>query len=1510
MSPSGGAWSEPLNWSSPLVAGPTTALTFAPTGTQSYTATDDLAGPFVLNQIVLAGTSGGSVTIGAGSLSSFRFAGSSASIQSSLPGAGYVVGEVELASDLAVTGSVGAGTVGILGAIRGAGKLTVDSLSSNAVVIGGANRYTGGTELRSGRLDLGHQDALGQGMLTANGGVITSSLDVTPSGNAPHFPFIPNAVVSTGAGLGIGGNHGFTLTGAISGTSGVNLSPSNVLDATWTLTGANSFSGPIVVGGSATPGVTSTLYIASPAALGNASSISINGAGARLLLGTAGSAPAVVSKPLSVGPAGAQLGAFTGGTVARVNYAGSITGSGTLSSSGNGVLTLSGSNAFGGPLVLMSGVTSVQSNANLGAPSSTISLAGGALLLDSPFTASSRNINVSTSGSTIYALGTSTLSGVISNALTSGLSVGGAGTLILNGANTFNDHLTVNGGTLMATGISGRFVNTAAGNAGSITVNDGATVVFDNVAINAARIHSASSITLNGGDLRFLGNATGHSSLNAPTGSLTIGNFDNAGAGLSLFRIDPGAAANARATFSTLSKTYNNGTMVRFAGNGLGQNSIASLTPNAANVQITGGVLLDDGILPWAVVDTNDGNVDFATYSAANGIRRYTSYTAGLGGGGLSNALVGSAAIASGTTAVNSLKMTGGTVNLSAGTLHVYSGGILSTGAATLSGGTLVIGVDGSTLLGAPIGHFHTDGDLNVTSRIVTFHIDFELPTGIAKAGPGGLTLSSVNTYRGPTRILSGTLRLGTNNAVTTTSQVMLAPGATYDLNGFNSTIGSLNQTGEISRIASQPGGTVIVGGNALTVGGDNNSTAVSHNFIGNGNIVKNGTGTMTVIGHQSFTGTLTINNGAMVLGTNHIDGTGFANVARINLGAGAPSGDCTLAYEYGLPDGYAVPITVNVPSVRTATLKFLSSPEGSPGITFNSNIDNAGSTGLVIDSSAGTTIAGVISSIGALTTASSEGLLAGTQLADGPDGFALNITGNNTYTGATTLTAISTLFGSATAFGNASSAIGLGSTTGFDAPEVASSAGGLTMSRNFVVNGSTNVVPDTAYIGSRAPAGSGTTTYFGTIGIAGSRSRLVLFSLDSPVAFTNVISGGTPQARVQVGRSFGPGLETTRSDVILGAQNTYAGGTELVAGSLGFAESSVSSGSIVVSGPVGTGTLTIGTSETAPGYGPTLYASAAPRTIDNPVLVQSNFSVSGGAPLTLGGPVNLGDGARAITVDDLTTLNITAPIVGNAGSALVKQGGGTLVLGADNAYAGPMVAGAGTLALNTSQHLGGQLAVAGGATVRLTAGGTTKLIRTPSVFVDTATGSRLDLADHAMIVDYSGASPASSVNALLASGYASGAWNGPGVMSSSLPSGGSFVRALGLAEASAFSIGSFLGEPVDATAILVRYTLAGDVNLDALVDITDLGVLATNWQLTGRLWYQGDFNFDGMVDITDLGLLATNWQQSISRTTAREFLSAMGFSGHAVPEPAAALCMLPLAIASRSVRCARHRRR
>ncbi len=59
---------------------------------------------------------------------------------------------------------------------------------------------------------------------------------------------------------------------------------------------------------------------------------------------------------------------------------------------------------------------------------------------------------------------------------------------------------------------------------------------------------------------------------------------------------------------------------------------------------------------------------------------------------------------------------------------------------------------------------------------------------------------------------------------------------------------------------------------------------------------------------------------------------------------------------------------------------------------------------------------------------------------------------------------------------------------------------------------------------------------------------------------------------------------------------------------------------------------------------------------------------------------------------------------------------------------------------------------------------------------------------------------------------------------------------------------------------LYVGIVLAGDANDDRVVDVGDLGILASNWNQAGTDWATGDFTGDGGVDVGDLGVLASCW--------------------------------------------------
>jgi hypothetical protein len=97
-----------------------------------------------------------------------------------------------------------------------------------------------------------------------------------------------------------------------------------------------------------------------------------------------------------------------------------------------------------------------------------------------------------------------------------------------------------------------------------------------------------------------------------------------------------------------------------------------------------------------------------------------------------------------------------------------------------------------------------------------------------------------------------------------------------------------------------------------------------------------------------------------------------------------------------------------------------------------------------------------------------------------------------------------------------------------------------------------------------------------------------------------------------------------------------------------------------------------------------------------------------------------------------------------------------------------------------------------------------------------------------------------------------------PGYAAGALPDG-KYTATIAAA-----NITDLAGNPLPTNVSYDFFFLNGDANHDGAVDVADLGILATNWQLSPKNFPAGDFNYDGTVDVSDLGILATNWQKTL----------------------------------------------
>jgi len=273
-----------------------------------------------------------------------------------------------------------------------------------------------------------------------------------------------------------------------------------------------------------------------------------------------------------------------------------------------------------------------------------------------------------------------------------------------------------------------------------------------------------------------------------------------------------------------------------------------------------------------------------------------------------------------------------------------------------------------------------------------------------------------------------------------------------------------------------------------------------------------------------------------------------------------------------------------------------------------------------------------------------------------------------------------------------------------------------------------------------------------------------------------------------------------------------------------------------------------------------------------------SNITVTRGATtLSFANPTAIY--IQGTLADDLLQINgtITQPLTFSNGNS---NGGDALkVLSATHTVPGDLAspirnvyvtvnAGA-TLNLGVTQHLG-SLTVNGAA--NLSAGGS-KVIVTNGL----AVAGKLNLNDNDLILDYAagGADPIgafngtsySGVQGMLASGYNFSAYDGNGIITT-MPAALAGTTGLSVGQAADVlgitggETALYEGQVVDSTAVIVKYSYAGDLNLDGLIDAADYGIIDNYYQFPGTSGYaNGDFNLDGVIDAGDYGLIDNAFQ-------------------------------------------------
>ncbi len=215
--------------------------------------------------------------------------------------------------------------------------------------------------------------------------------------------------------------------------------------------------------------------------------------------------------------------------------------------------------------------------------------------------------------------------------------------------------------------------------------------------------------------------------------------------------------------------------------------------------------------------------------------------------------------------------------------------------------------------------------------------------------------------------------------------------------------------------------------------------------------------------------------------------------------------------------------------------------------------------------------------------------------------------------------------------------------------------------------------------------------------------------------------------------------------------------------------------------------------------------------------------------------------------------------------TGLIKQGTGTLRIETQNDYTGATDVQGGRVEFAAPQDIGPVLVRAAGEAAFLTSQtfdalsvegtaaispGGNKVVRVGML----AVSGDFDITDQKVLIDVAEGeeAPLEDVRAMLAAGLLNSSTAAPD-------------ERIGYATGSAAPAfgGSFFGQAYEEDDVLVLVTLAGDANLDGMVNLSDFNSLAVNFGTDGY-WHEGDFNYDGVVNLADFNLLAANFGKSI----------------------------------------------
>ncbi len=501
------------------------------------------------------------------------------------------------------------------------------------------------------------------------------------------------------------------------------------------------------------------------------------------------------------------------------------------------IQSLAGTNTISGPLLLQTGGSNYLIQADAGQLNMT-----GSLPLSAP--SGTRTI-------TLQGAGDFLVSGIIQNGAggaTVALTKSGSGRLIIAGnANSYSGPTTVNAGTLQLGngGTGGKLGSGPLINNGLLQFNRADNFVWTtDVSGSSGRMIKLNTnvITVISTN-RFLSQSTGSAQVNGGT-----------------LQLNPTARLISNNEF-WIAQNASTGTVVINGGVLISTNWIA-VGRNSSSAQ--GTLIVNSGL----VQKVGGGNIIVGSLGGRG--------TLTVNGGTVSNN--SQLLLAESGTGQGILELNGGVVQASA--LTRFGG---PTAIARFNGGTLQAITNNSAFISnltqalvQSNGLVIDDNGFNITIPQLLQEDATSPGGGLLKFGNGMVNLTGATTFRGDTRILAGTLRVGLSTALQN-STVNLLEGDSGEVSFGTlaiATFGGLAGGRNLS-LANSNGLAV-----SLTIGANGSDTVFSGELSGPGNLTKTGQGTLTLSGTNTFTGNTALAGGRLIL-----DGVISSPVLNANFG-------------------------------------------------------------------------------------------------------------------------------------------------------------------------------------------------------------------------------------------------------------------------------------------------------------------------------------------------------------------------------------------------------------------------------------------------------------------------------------------------------------------------------------------------------------------------------------------------------------------------------------------------